>query len=159
MNRISSLRLYVVSVFCIRALNQWSNEAAADRHRSFLKTGVQLLRRPWKHAPFGHSGLSVPVIGMGTWRTFDVRGRAEEARAHAVGETAVQSWANLFDSSPMYGEAERVLGDAVRAIRDRVMIATKVWAHTSEEGYQQVTRALAYFGRRVDLYQIHNLVN
>jgi diketogulonate reductase-like aldo/keto reductase len=39
------------------------------------------------------------------------------------------------------------------------MIATKVWAHTNEEGYQQVTRALAYFGGRVDLYQIHNLVN
>jgi len=109
--------------------------------------------------PFGHSGLSVPVIGMGTWRTFDVHGRAREARAHAVVETAVQSGANLFDSSPMYGEAERVLGDSVRAIRDRVMIATKVWAHTNEEGYQQVTQALAYFGGYVDLYQIHNLVN
>lgn len=108
---------------------------------------------------FGHSGLEVAVIGMGTWRTFDIRGRTEEGRAHAVVRSAVQSGANLFDSSPMYGEAERVLGDAVRTMRDRVLIATKVWAHTDKEGYQQVTRAREYFGGHIDLYQVHNLVN
>lgn len=67
--------------------------------------------------------------------------------------------AKLFDSSPMYGEAERVLGDAVRDMRDEVMIATKVWARTGKEGQQQMTRSFKYFGGRVDLYQIHNLVN
>ena len=96
---------------------------------------------------------------MGTWRTFDVRGAWLEAQSHAIVRCAVQMGANLFDSSPMYGEAERVLGDAVRELRDRALIATKVWAATSEEGYQQVTRALEYFGGRIDLYQIHNLVN
>jgi aryl-alcohol dehydrogenase-like predicted oxidoreductase len=109
--------------------------------------------------PFGQSGIQVPAIGMGTWRTFDVRGARPEAKSHAIVRRAIELGANLFDSSPMYGEAERVLGDAVCELRDRALIATKIWATTLDEGYQQVTRALKYFGGRIDLYQIHNLVN
>ena len=55
----------------------------------------------------GISGLEVPVVGMGTWRTFDVRGQQAEARARAVVECALEAGAHFFDSSPMYGEAER----------------------------------------------------
>jgi aryl-alcohol dehydrogenase-like predicted oxidoreductase len=106
----------------------------------------------------GNSGLMVPVVGMGTWRTFDVRGRRAEENARAVVDTALERGGRFFDSSPMYGHAERVLGAALEGRRDRALVATKAWAGTVEEGRAQVRRALGFFGGRVDLYQVHNLV-
>ena len=61
----------------------------------------------------GPNGFKVPVVGMGTSRTFDVRGRAAEATSRRIVEEALDAGANLFDSSPMYGVAERVLGLAL----------------------------------------------
>jgi aryl-alcohol dehydrogenase-like predicted oxidoreductase len=109
--------------------------------------------------PLGISGLEVPVVGMGTWRTFDVRGHAAEANARVVVDHALAAGANFFDSSPMYGEAERVLGDALQGRREAAIVATKVWARSVREGQEQITRALRFFGGRVDFYQIHNLVS
>jgi aryl-alcohol dehydrogenase-like predicted oxidoreductase len=106
----------------------------------------------------GRTGLQVPVIGMGTWRTFDVRGEVAKKNARAVVDAALAAGANFFDSSPMYGQAERVLGEALHGRRDRVIIATKVWAQTASEGRAQAERALTFFERYIDLYQIHNLV-
>jgi aryl-alcohol dehydrogenase-like predicted oxidoreductase len=106
----------------------------------------------------GNSGLESGVVGMGTWRTFDVRGgRVERDRALLV-DRAVAAGVDLFDSSPMYGEAERVLGQALTAIRDRVIVATKVWSADDGVAARQIASALAFFGDRVDLYQVHNLV-
>jgi aryl-alcohol dehydrogenase-like predicted oxidoreductase len=106
----------------------------------------------------GGSDLTVPVVGMGTWRTFDVRGRREEENSRAVVDTALARGARFFDSSPMYGAAEEVLGAALEGRRNRALVATKVWAGTIEEGRAQADRALGFFGGRVDLYQVHNLV-
>ncbi len=58
----------------------------------------------------------------------------------------------------MYGEAERVLGQALEGRRAETLVATKVWTRGVEEGRVQIERALRLFGGRVDLYQIHNLV-
>lgn len=107
----------------------------------------------------GVSGLEVPAVGMGTWRTFDVRGAGAEANARAVVDQALASGANFFDSSPMYGEAERVLGRALEARRGAALVATKVWARSPARGREQAGRALGFFGGRVELYQIHNLVS
>jgi len=106
----------------------------------------------------GQSGLEVPAVGMGSWRTFDVRGAAAERGARAVVDAALAAGANFFDSSPMYGAAERVLGAALAGRRDAAQIATKIWADTPAEGHAQAERALGYFGGRVELYQIHNLL-
>jgi len=103
-------------------------------------------------------GLDVPVIGMGTWQTFDVRGREAEAGAHAVIAAALDAGTRLFDSSPMYGESERVLGDGVADRRDEALVATKVWTSSDRDAERQVERALRFYGGRVDLYQVHNLV-
>jgi aryl-alcohol dehydrogenase-like predicted oxidoreductase len=107
----------------------------------------------------GISGLEVPVIGMGTWRTFDVHGKSAEANARSVVEQALAVDANFFDSSPMYGHAERVLGLALQGRRDSALVATKVWASSLEEGRHQIDQALAFFYDHIDLYQIHNLLN
>jgi aryl-alcohol dehydrogenase-like predicted oxidoreductase len=106
----------------------------------------------------GTSGVEVPVVGLGTWQVLDVRGREEESR-HEVVRAALEEGANLFDASPMYGEAERVLGDALRKFgRDRAIVATKVWTSNDREAERQIERSLGYFGGRVELYQVHNLV-
>jgi aryl-alcohol dehydrogenase-like predicted oxidoreductase len=107
----------------------------------------------------GSTGLEVPVVGMGTWATFDVRGEREVANAHRVVDVALEGGARFFDSSPMYGEAERVLGGALEGRRDGALVATKVWARAVGEGRAQIDRALGFFGGRVDLYQVHNLVS
>lgn len=106
----------------------------------------------------GGSSIEVPVVGMGTWQTFDVRGAAEEHARRVVVDAALDAGANFCDSSPMYGEAERVLGLALEGRRDRAIVATKVWTPSRDEGRRQVERALDYFGGWVDLYQVHNLV-
>ena len=100
----------------------------------------------------GWSGLQVPAVGMGTWRTFDVRGAAAERNAKSVVGAAFEHGATLFDSSPMDGEAEQVLGETLRGRREQALVATKVWASTDAEGRAQVERALDYFGGHVDLY-------
>jgi len=107
--------------------------------------------------PLGRTGLRVPVIGMGTWRTFDVSGPAEEQCARLV-ETAIENGGNLFDSSPMYGKAQRVLAKALDGRRDQALVATKVWATSGGEGRAQIAQALDWYGGRVDIYQVHNLM-
>ncbi len=107
---------------------------------------------------FGQTGMQVPVVGMGTWRTFDVRGAAEIKNARTIVDEALAAGSNFFDSSPMYGEAEHVLGETLQGRRSSAMIATKVWTHSASEGRAQVKRALSYYDNYIDLYQIHNLV-
>jgi aryl-alcohol dehydrogenase-like predicted oxidoreductase len=104
------------------------------------------------------AGIEVPAIGVGTWRTLE---RAAARGAGAVPElvdAAIAVGANLFDSSPMYGQAERLLGEALQGRRDRALVATKIWTPSAEEGGRQAERALAWLGGQVDLYQVHNLV-
>ena len=67
--------------------------------------------RDMEHRPLGATGLDVAVIGMGTWRTFDVRGAA--VRSSRRDDTAIAAGANFFDTSPMYGAAERVLAETL----------------------------------------------
>lgn len=103
----------------------------------------------------GSSGLLVPVVGMGTWKTFDVA-HAEDRRE--VLDVALGRGSNLIDSSPMYGHAERVLGELLRGRRGDVVVATKVWTPDDGEAERQLQRALGYYDGRVDVYQVHNLV-
>ena len=70
----------------------------------------------------GQTGLTVPVVGMGTWGTFDVRGAAATANARAVVATALAAGATFFDSSPMYGAAEAVLAEALVGRRDEALV-------------------------------------
>jgi aryl-alcohol dehydrogenase-like predicted oxidoreductase len=104
------------------------------------------------------SGLTVPAVGMGTWKTLDVRGEAAERRAHEVVRAALEAGARFLDSSPMYGAAERVLGEGLGERRAEALVATKVWTPDDAEAERQVENAVRWYGGRVDLYQVHNLV-
>jgi aryl-alcohol dehydrogenase-like predicted oxidoreductase len=108
--------------------------------------------------PFGRTGLSVPVVGLGTWAVFDLPPRDEDT-ARAVVRTFLDGGARLADSSPMYGRAEAVLGRALQAEgrRDEVVVATKIWTRSVQDGRAQLDAQLGFFGR-VDVEQVHNLV-
>jgi aryl-alcohol dehydrogenase-like predicted oxidoreductase len=108
--------------------------------------------------PLGATGIDVPVVGMGTWRTFDVRGRDAEARCRAVLDAAYAAGATLFDTSPMYGAAERVLGEGLDARRADALVADKLWTPDDAEAKRQAANALRLYGGWVDIYQVHNLV-
>ncbi len=110
--------------------------------------------------PLGRSELTVPAVGMGTWRlhTFDVHGPVAEQQARTIVDEALTVGARFIDSSPMYGAAQPVLGQALATHRTAALVATKVWTRDAAEGRAQIERALDYFGGHVDLYQIHNLV-
>src|SRR3984893_18493868 len=101
----------------------------------------------------GSTAVTVPVVGMGTWRTFDT----EEDRRPLV-EAAIASGFDLFDSSPMYGRAEETLARAVRGLPDRRRAAANIWTSTPIQGRAQAEHALRLYGL-VDVYQVHNLVN
>jgi aryl-alcohol dehydrogenase-like predicted oxidoreductase len=101
--------------------------------------------------------LAVPVVGLGTWRVLDLAPEEQE-RADPVVATMLDAGARLFDTSPMYGRAEAVLGRALSARRGEAIVATKIWTDSEREGRAQLARQLEHYGGRVDVEQIHNLV-
>ncbi len=62
----------------------------------------------------GRRNVEVSAVGLGTWQVLDVRGREQEEARQEVVCVALDAGKTLFDSSPMYGQAKRVLGDALR---------------------------------------------
>jgi diketogulonate reductase-like aldo/keto reductase len=94
-----------------------------------------------------------PVVGLGTWNTFDLNAEL----AHDVVSAALAACCRVFDSSPMYGGAELSLSVPLEERREQAVIATKIWARTVEAGRAQYARQLAWF-RHVEIEQIHNLL-
>jgi diketogulonate reductase-like aldo/keto reductase len=116
---------------------------------------------PIQTRPIPSSGEAIPVIGLGTWRTFDV-GPGVEARGPLaeVLQRFVALGGRVIDSSPMYGAAESVVGDlaAELGLGEKLFLATKVWTTGRDAGLAQMEQSLRRLrGRRVDLMQIHNL--
>jgi diketogulonate reductase-like aldo/keto reductase len=95
-----------------------------------------------------------PVVGLGTWNTFG--GDLETARA--VVEAAFTAGGRVFDTSPMYGAAEETLGRALGEQRADAGVATKIWTSDEYEARAQYANQLEWFGGRVDVEQVHNLV-
>jgi aryl-alcohol dehydrogenase-like predicted oxidoreductase len=100
--------------------------------------------------------MSVPVVGLGTWRRLEAA--AARGQDRELIDAAITADVRLIDTSPMYGDAERLLGAALAGKRDEVVVADKIWTPSPEEGAAQLDRAVAWYGGRVDLMQIHNLV-
>ena len=113
--------------------------------------------------PSATNNESVPVIGMGTWNTFDVSGSSSErAPLQKVLEVFYAAGARLIDSSPMYANAEGVTGDLVQKLGKQAstFYATKVWTSGRDKGIAQIEHSLrAMKTPRLDLLQIHNLVD
>ena len=105
------------------------------------------------------SGEALPVIGLGTWQSFDV---PHEGRVtlEAVLREFVALGGSVIDSSPMYGRSEEVAGDLIAklGVREKLFVATKVWTTGSAAGIAQMAASENKLkAKRLDLLQVHNL--
>ena len=108
------------------------------------------------------SGESIPVIGLGTWIKFDVTSASEKETLINNLKIFAEKGGKLIDTSPMYGNAEKVIGEVTQqsGIANSFFYATKVWTTGREEGIQQMGSSLQKMQRKnADLIQIHNLVD
>ncbi|MBT8304413.1 MAG: aldo/keto reductase [Bacteroidia bacterium] len=109
------------------------------------------------------SGEKLPVVGLGTWQTFDVGNNAEKrAQLSQVLLKMKELGGAMIDSSPMYGTSESVVGDLTKqqGIQDHFFYATKVWTSGKAAGISQMQDSFNKMKRtQMDLMQIHNLVD
>ena len=109
------------------------------------------------------TGERIPVIGMGSWITFNVGADAAMRKARtAVLQTFFDRGGAVIDSSPMYGSSEEVIGHALARIanKDRLFSATKVWTLSKWLGVRQLETSEALWDAGpFDLLQIHNLLD
>jgi len=121
------------------------------------------LSGPMISRPIPKSGEMLPVIGLGTWQTFDVGDDAVALEnLSAVLRLLFDGGGKVIDSSPMYGRAEAVVGELLAKMHahERAFLATKVWTSGREEGIAEMRRSAELLKTRViDLMQIHNLVD
>lgn len=112
---------------------------------------------------FGKSGKTLPVIGMGTWRTFNVGSDPKllDARTEVV-KAFFAHGGGLIDSSPMYGSAPDVMGYALQKLdmSDNLFAAEKVWSPAGGSAQEQVAELKSRWQvDRFDLMQVHNLTD
>lgn len=108
------------------------------------------------------SGESIPVIGLGTWIKFDVTSAAEKGTLLNNLALFAEHGAKVIDTSPMYGNAETVIGEVTQqsGIADNFFYATKVWTSGKEAGIKQMQSSMQKMQRTtMDLIQVHNLVD
>src|SRR3954465_12137908 len=132
--------------------------AAAVAPSALAQAGARMHQRK-----IPSTGEALPVVGCGTWQTFDVGpSPAERAPRAEVLKVLFEAGGSAIDSSPMYGKAEGVVGDllADAGTRDKAFLATKVWTHGKAEGLAQMEQSFKRLRTdRIDLMQIHNLVD
>ncbi len=112
--------------------------------------------------PIPSSGEKLPVIGLGSWITFNV-GDDPELRDEcaAVMRAFFQEGGRLIDSSPMYGSSQEVIGYGLARLGrpSTLFSADKVWFSSGSRGPEQIEESRAHWGvRRFDLLQVHNLL-
>jgi len=131
---------------------------AAEQMNQTLTDKLALLQRA-----IPSSGESLPVIGLGTWQVFDVGPTTTDRQPlEEVLKLFVKLGGRVIDSSPMYGRAEQVIGDIATKfdLHQSLFLATKVWTTGKQQGIESMEKSLAKLqGKRVDLMQVHNLVD
>jgi len=108
------------------------------------------------------TGEALPALGLGTWQTFDVgEAPAERDPLREVLRRFFEGGGRLIDSSPMYGRSESVVGDLIRGTpwAREAFIATKVWTEGVGAGERQMAESERRMGGRLDLVEVHNLLD
>lgn len=107
------------------------------------------------------TGESIPVIGIGTWQTFDVAANAIAPLEEVLREFAALG-GKMIDSSPMYGRSEEVAGELMAKLnlRDKLFVATKVWTSGKSQGIAQMEDSMKKLrAKPIELMQVHNLLD
>ena len=107
--------------------------------------------------PIPSTGELLPVIGLGTWKAFDV---SNPAPVRPIIDQLAKIGGAMIDSSPMYGRSESVIGELIAGKRDRFFVATKVWTTGRAKGVREMEDSMQKMrARPIDLMQVHNLVD
>jgi diketogulonate reductase-like aldo/keto reductase len=127
------------------------------------KNGAEAESGQMVKRPIPSSGEPLPIVGCGTWQTFDV-GPSKEERAplQEVLRVLFGAGGSVIDSSPMYGRSEQVVGELLTQAKaqDKAFVATKVWTTGRDAGIKQMQRSMQLLQKQpLDLMQIHNLVD
>ena len=112
--------------------------------------------------PIPRSGEMLPMVGVGTWQTFDVGPKSpERTELKEVLRLLAAAGSSVVDSSPMYGKAEGVVGDLTHdGLREKLFFATKVWTSGRDAGIRQMDESFKLMRTdRIDLMQVHNLLD
>jgi diketogulonate reductase-like aldo/keto reductase len=146
---------------------------------SLAAAGAASILRPWKAAaqpgpsaarpgpiltrPIPSSGEVLPLIGLGSWITFNV-GDDPAARDSCaeVMHAFFQEGGRLIDSSPMYGSSQEVIGYGLRKLGNppQVFSADKVWISSGGRGAAQIEESRRRWGvARFDLLEVHNVLS
>lgn len=142
------------------------------RRRHFLLSAAAAAVAPrFAHtAPMPHlkraipkSGEQLPVIGVGTSGAFDIEtGGSDGAAAKEALTAFVDGGGTVVDSSPMYGRAERAVGELAESLGllPKLFVATKIWTEGKEAGRKQLADSHRLLRRdKLDLVQVHNLMD
>jgi diketogulonate reductase-like aldo/keto reductase len=109
------------------------------------------------------SGEAIPVVGLGTWITFNVgNDRAARDACAEVMRGFFAAGGRMIDSSPMYGSSQDVIGHGLRKLgkADALFSADKVWISSPARGPAQIETSRQRWGvPRFDLLQVHNLLS
>lgn len=158
MNRRDALRILAAAAAGLGSATYTASAAAAAPVASDTAAAGAALRRK-----IPSTGEQLPVIGLGTWQTFDVGASpAERDPLEEVLRTFVAMGGKLIDSSPMYGRSEQVAGElcAKLNLRQKLFIATKVWTQGKAAGITQMEESMQKLrADPIDLMQVHNLLD
>jgi diketogulonate reductase-like aldo/keto reductase len=158
------------------------SEHAPTRRRWLAGTGALIaLSTLGRHAPAGgaapspsptagplqarkipSSGEALPLVGLGSWITFNVgNDRAARDACVEVVRAFFAEGGRLIDSSPMYGSSQPTIGYALAQLGRPAALfsAEKVWIADAARGAAQMEASRAFWGvPRFDLMQVHNLL-
>lgn len=127
--------------------------------------GASAQSRPIQTRPIPSSGEALPVVGLGSWITFNVGSdRAARDSCAEVLRNFFSSGGRMIDSSPMYGSSQEVIGYGLGKLSQGgplppVFAADKVWTSSGPGGITQIEASRRHWNvARFDLLQVHNLL-
>src|SRR6266508_152604 len=155
-----------------RSMEQMSLLSRRRLLRALAVTGAAALLRPHLASsqqarvlsrPIPSTGEELPVVGLGSWITFNVGNDtiAREACAQVM-RSFFDSGGRLIDSSPMYGSSQKVIGYGLTKLNGppSLFSADKVWISSGARGPEQIEASRRFWGvPRFDLLQVHNLLS
>ena len=112
--------------------------------------------------PIPSSGEALPLVGLGSWITFNVgNDRVARDSCADVMRAFFATGGRMIDSSPMYGSSQEVIGYGLKKLgMPEALFATdKVWIGSGARGRAQIEASRRFWGvPRFDLLQVHNLL-
>ena len=135
---------------------------AATAAATLLPISLRAQQAPPARRPIPSTHEEIPIVGLGTWITFNV-GDDPALRDECAGVMAAffEAGGRMIDSSPMYGSSQPVVGYGLQKLgrTPALFAAEKVWTSSGAAGPPQIEQSRRFWGvPKFDLIQVHNLL-